>query len=200
MKNKTKKFVKTIIILFIIFSILLLLIFNLNTPNENVNKLCLDNINLLVAVSGAISLNEKKEEIDKKILTQEEQIDLYVEDICEDYGVDPYIVKSIIWHESRYNPNAANGNCVGLMQISTYWNAKRANELGIIDFYDPYSNILIGVDIISDMLNNNNDIKLTLMLYNMDHDTAYSWYSQGKISDYALSVLDRAESLRRGDI
>lgn len=197
MKNKSIKLVKTIIILLLIFSILLLLNFNLKAPNENVNKLCLDNINLLVTVSGVLPLKEK---IEKKVLTQEEQIDLYVEDICEDYGVDPYIVKSIIWHESRYNPNAANGNCVGLMQISTYWNAKRANELGVIDFYDPYSNILIGVDIISDMLNNNNDIKLTLMLYNMDHDTAYSWYSQGKISDYALSVLDRAESLRRGVI
>lgn len=197
MKNKSIKLVKTIIILLLIFSILLLLNFNLKAPNENVNKLCLDNINLLVTVSGVIPLKEK---IEKKVLTQEEQIDLYVEDICEDYGVDPYIVKSIIWHESRYNPNASNGNCVGLMQISTYWNAKRANELGVIDFYDPYSNILIGVDIISDMLNNNNDIKLTLMLYNMDHDTAYSWYSQGKISDYALSVLDRAESLRRGVI
>lgn len=197
MRKMSDKVIKTMSILLIVFSMLLFFVFNFSGTTERGSNLYLNNISFVFSISCLVPLEEQTA---KKELTQEEQIDMYVEEICEDYNVDPYLVKSIIWYESRYNPNVSNGNCVGLMQVSTYWHARRASELGVTDFYDPYSNILVGVDFLSDMLKKNGDPALVLMLYNMDHNTAYSWYEQGKISDYARSVLNRAEALKRGEL
>jgi hypothetical protein len=128
-------------------------------------------------------------------LTQEEIINNYVDDICLNHysNVDPALIKSIIYQESRYNPKSKNGNCLGLMQISTHWHSDRAAKLGVTDFYDPYSNILLGVDYISELSIQYQDPVLVLMLYNMNHDTAHRMYAEGKISIYAQTVLTRAE-------
>ena len=82
------------------------------------------------------------------------------------------------------------------MQISTYWHAERAAKLGITDFYDPYSNILLGVDFLSELTDQYKDPKLVLMLYNMKRSTAFELYKQGKVSKYATSVLNRASQLK----
>ena len=129
------------------------------------------------------------------VLTEEQIIDGYVDSICEMYSMDPALIKSVIWHESRYNPKAQNGNCLGLMQISTRWHTGRAEKLGITDFYDPYSNILLGVDYLSEILQNCQDPALALMVYNMGGAKALSLYNAGHISNYAQSVLQRASTL-----
>lgn len=130
-------------------------------------------------------------------LSPEEVIDGYIVDICEGYDVEPSLVQSIVWHESRYLPDATNGDCVGLMQISTYWHTDRAKRLGVTDFYDPYSNILLGVDYLNELLIQYKDPILVLMLYNMKHDTAKSMYAQGHISEYASSVLARSDKIKQ---
>lgn len=133
----------------------------------------------------------------------EQTINEYVDDICILYdNVEPELVKSIIWHESRYNPKAVNydGSCVGLMQISTFWHKSRAFELGVQDFFDPEGNILLGIDYLSELFNHYKDPVLVLMLYNMEHDTAFKLYNEGKISNYASSVLERAEMLKNGGV
>jgi len=129
--------------------------------------------------------------------TEEEIINGYVYDICTQYNVDQYLIRSIIYQESRYQPNAHNGNCPGLMQISTYWHRARAEQLGVTDFYDPYSNILLGVDFLSELFNDYHDTSLVLMLYNQDWDTAFVMHRAGQISDYAWSVMTRAETLKQ---
>ena len=128
-------------------------------------------------------------------MTQEEIINFNVETICSNYGIDPALVKSIIWHESRYNPEAKNGSCVGLMQVSTRWHAERAERLGVDDFYDIYGNILVGVDYLSDIFRNHKDPALVLMLYNMGNP-AVKLYNSGHISNYAKSVLEKANEMR----
>lgn len=135
--------------------------------------------------------------------TEEEKINEYVKDICKLYKhVEPELVMSIIWHESRYNPKAVsdNGTCVGLMQVSTFWHRTRAYELGVESFFDPESNILLGVDYLNELFEQYKDPVLVLMLYNMEHDTAFELYNQGKISYYAKSVLERAESIKNGGV
>jgi soluble lytic murein transglycosylase-like protein len=130
----------------------------------------------------------------------DEIINSYVKNICSKYdNVKPELVMSIIYHESRYDPRAKTGNCVGLMQVSSYWHADRATRLGASDFYDPYDNILIGVDYLSELFNTYKDPSLVLMLYNMNHEDAFKLYSEGKTSYYARSVLERAEKIKRGE-
>ncbi len=135
--------------------------------------------------------------------TEKEQIDDMINDICTLYdNVEPELVKSIVWHESRYNPNAVNhdGTCVGLMQVSTFWHKSRAFELGVDNFMDPESNILLGVDYLSELFKHYEDPVLVLMLYNMKHNTAFEYYKEGKVSNYARSVLERAEMLKNGGV
>lgn len=126
----------------------------------------------------------------------ESQIDGYIKEICASYGVDPYLVQSIVYHESRYNPKAKNGACVGLMQVSTRWHSGRAEKLGITNFYDPYSNIRLGVDYIAELFTQTSDPAHVLMIYNMGHSKATELYKSGVVSKYAKSVIARADSLR----
>lgn len=134
----------------------------------------------------------------EEILSEEKTIDEFVDDIVLKYpNVSSSLVKSVIWHESRYNPEAVNYNetCFGLMQISSYWHKDRMERLGVKDLFDPYGNILVGVDYLSELIDKYEDPAFALMLYNMRHDTAFKLYKQGKISDYAKSVIERATQL-----
>lgn len=139
--------------------------------------------------------NSQKLLIRHEPLTWEETVNGYVEDICEFYpNILPEVVEAIIWKESRYCPNVSNGRCVGLMQVSTRWHAQRAADLGVTDFYDPYSNILVGVDYLNDVMEDCGDISLALMLYNGD-SRAYSLYNNGCTSSYAREIISRAREL-----
>lgn len=145
------------------------------------------------------------EETSKEVT--EEIINQYIINICNIYNqneivIEPELVMSIVWHESRYNPKAVNndGSCVGLMQVSKFWHKSRAYELGVEDFFDPEGNILLGVDYIVELKKQYKDIKLVLMLYNMMHDDAFELYEQGEISYYAKSVLERAELIKNGGV
>jgi hypothetical protein len=131
-------------------------------------------------------------------LDPHEQINNYVDTISSAYDVDPYLIMSVIQQESEYLPKAQNGNCVGLMQVSQYWHSKRAQKLGVTNFYDPHDNILLGVDYIAELLNTYKDPSLVLMLYNMDHQMAFKLYSQGRTTDYAKKIIARAETYRKG--
>lgn len=135
--------------------------------------------------------------------TDEEYLDQFIIDSCAAYGnVDPYLVHSIIYFESRGDKDAVNydGSCVGLMQLSTKWNAERAYRLGISDFMDPFSNVLIGIDLLSELTAKYpDDPYLVLMLYNMKWKTAHFLYSEGTITDYALNVTNRKEELHARD-
>ena len=132
-------------------------------------------------------------------LTEAELIASYIVEVSSIYKVDPYLIDSIVYHESRHIPSAKNGNCLGLMQVCTTWHTDRAERLGVKDFYDPYGNLLLGVDYISELLNaTDGDVELTLMLYNMNHKQAYSMRAKGEVSWYASSVLKRVEDLKQG--
>jgi soluble lytic murein transglycosylase-like protein len=141
---------------------------------------------------------QKKKVASRGSKNDRDTINSYVHDICYKYKVDEYVIMSMIYHESTYRPNVRNGNHLGLMQISTRWHKDRASRLGVYDFYDPYSNVLLGVDYVSELSNTYKDIKLVLMLYNMGHDQAIDLYSKGIISYYAKSVLKKAEEYRIG--
>jgi len=140
------------------------------------------------------------EEIQVVELTERELIDSYIKEISGKYEVDEYLIHSIIWHESRYKPSAQNksGTCLGLMQVCPKWHSKRAERLGVIDYMDPYSSILLGVDYIAELLVKYKNTGLVLMLYNMSHKKAFELYRNGDLSWYARSVLKRANELRQG--
>lgn len=133
----------------------------------------------------------------EKILTREELINSYVNEICLMYPlIDSKLVKSVIFYESTYNPDCKTGSCLGLMQISTKWHKERMARLGVTNLYDPYGNILVGVDYLSELQTKNKNISLTLMMYNMSHSKARELSRKGIQSKYAKSVLKRAGEIK----
>jgi phosphoribosyl-AMP cyclohydrolase len=127
-------------------------------------------------------------------------INSYVRDIAPKYNMEPELIMSIIESESTYNPRCKTGNCLGLMQVSSYWHKDRMLKLGVSDLYDPYGNILVAVDYLSELCSMYKDMRLVLMMYNMEHDTAMRLYKTGQISYYARSVLERAEKYKKGEL
>jgi soluble lytic murein transglycosylase-like protein len=154
----------------------------------------------LIVINSTKNCEPQIIEIYREPLTERELIDSYIKEISSMYSIDRYLVHSIIFHESTYNPNAkSTSNCLGLMQICPKWHMDRADRLNINNFYDPYSNILLGVDYISDLMNEaDGDIAFMLMLYNMPHSEARKLYERGELTWYAESVIKRYEELKLG--
>lgn len=127
------------------------------------------------------------------VKTDKDRIDEYVSYICGCYpNVTNSLIQSVIMSESSYNPLASNGNHVGLMQVSTYYHKDRAERLGVSDLRDPYGNILVGTDYLSELIESvNGDIAWALMIYNMGYKSAYNLHSKGIISSYASNILSR---------
>lgn len=133
-------------------------------------------------------------------MTQEEQIQYYILQICKDYpNVNPYLIMGQVWAESRFDPTvvSVSGEHVGLMQVSTKWHRARADRLGVDDMFDIYGNLLVGIDYMSELLSQTNDVPLSLMIYNMGYVEPYRLRDQGIVSSYARNVMEKANEFER---
>lgn len=126
----------------------------------------------------------------------------YVNDICANYEfVDdlPHLIMAMMEVESNFDPSViSSAGCIGLMQVSPYWQTERAESLDVYDLWDPYGNILVAVDLLQDLYYNyaNEDIVLAVMMYNMDFSKARSMYLNGQWSPYATKVFSIFDSLK----
>ncbi len=123
----------------------------------------------------------------------------YMETVCEKRQICPELVKAVIEQESGWDPEAVNGDCIGLMQISQISQWPRMQKLGVVDLMDPYENILTGVDLLEELFEQYEDPAAVLMYYNAGYSDRFGLnaYQQGRVSDYAKRVLQRAEELER---
>lgn len=139
-------------------------------------------------------------EPEEEPMTERELIRSYIYKICTSYpNVDPAIIEAQVWEESRYISDVVGGGgaWIGLLQIAPRWHRDRMARLGVDDLFDPYSNILVGIDYMSELIDTCGDISLALMLYN-GSSNAYSKWKGGQLSVYARSVIDNADILRNG--
>lgn len=151
-------------------------------------------------LENKIELLNNDEKVEEENNTNEDKIandepfiddDLYqyIIDVCDDYDISPELICSVIWHESRWK-NVNNGDCIGLMQISSKWHEDRMNKLGVTDLSEPKQNILVGIDFLAELFEDYEDPYLVLMLYNMKRSTAFKNYNEGRFSKYAISVME----------
>ena len=98
--------------------------------------------------------------------------------VCKQYpSVSPAMVMAIIEHESNFDRYAVNynGTCFGLMQIYVYYNQGRMNKLGVTDIYDAYGNILVGVDLLSELYHTYGNWSEALYHYSGGMSSFYPW-------------------------
>lgn len=127
----------------------------------------------------------------------DKELQLYIYNLCKDYGVDPAIVISIIEIESGYNAAAIgdDGDSIGLMQIQPKWWSERMTELGATDLLNPYHNVTIGIDILADKLSEGQGVEWALMAYNGGAQYANEMTASGQVSDYAITIMAEAYKL-----
>lgn len=132
-----------------------------------------------------------------KPLTPQEEIELHIQNVVSMYpNLSTNLINAIVWRESRHDPNAKNynGTCVGLMQLSTKWHSKRAQNLGVEDLYDPYGNILTGCDLLSELLESYS-LEMALMTYHGGYSYAEKYQEAGTIDQYTKDILSYADQL-----
>lgn len=125
---------------------------NANDILENASSVT---ISMFESIDEKITIVEHHYEEATRPKTPVEVYCEYVDDIVGNMypNLDASYIKAIIYHESRFQPNEINKrtNVIGLMQIMPKWHMDRARKLGVEDLTDPYGNILVGCDLLSEI-------------------------------------------------
>lgn len=99
---------------------------------------------LLLALGVLSSLRANADE------SMEKRFDAVIHSTALKHGLDPLLLKALIWHESRFNPLATGkAGEIGLMQLRMIvvkdWAKNTGAPLPVEDdVYDPYLNLEIG--------------------------------------------------------
>lgn len=111
------------------------------------------------------------------------------------YGVDPALVKAIVWRESRFNPRArGNAQEIGLMQIREDAAREWADSEHIRDFdhehcVDPYTNTLAGTWYLNKLLHRYNrtddPVPFALADYNAGRGNVLKWNTNSAATNSA---------------
>ncbi len=120
------------------------------------------------------------------------EVQRYIFNVSDYYGIEPALIIAIIEKESSYDETAIGdgGESYGLMQIQPRWHTARMDRLGVEDLLNPYQNITVGVDILAGHIATYGDIGAALTAYNRG---SYN----GTVSEYAKSVLERKERIEQ---
>lgn len=131
----------------------------------------------------------------------DEDFQFFIINEAQTHGIDPTVIISMIFHESTYNADAVgdNGNSFGLMQVNPRWHSERMSALSCTDLFDPYQNVTIGIDYLSELKDSyDGNIEMALTAYNMGPTGADKHYfSKGNYSSqYSRYVLATAAHIR----
>lgn len=128
----------------------------------------------------------------------EEELQLHIIDLCNDYNVEPELVLAVIGQESNYNSEAIgdDGKSFGLMQVQKKFHETRMTKVGVADLLNPYDNVTVGIDILAECLNEGKGLEWALHCYNGWVEYADYMEATGQVSDYTESVLMLYEELK----
>lgn len=118
---------------------------------------------------------------------------------CAEYNIAPALVLAVMEKESGFDASKIgdDGASVGLMQINGQHHKERMERLGIVNLMDPYQNAAVGIDYLAEALRKNPEgVYYALMYYNGGPSYAENKMQQGKYSEYAMEVSQRAAELQ----
>ena len=90
---------------------------------------------------------------------------IYINALCDEYGVDYEMVKAVIQTESSWNHKAVStSGAIGLMQVlpSTAWDEFKTPKE---DLFDQYVNVTVGIKYLAHLNNHFDDMDATLTAY-----------------------------------
>ena len=127
----------------------------------------------------------------------------YIADLCEETNIDPAVIIAMIGRESGYRADAKGdkGKSLGLMQIQPRWHSERMEALNCDDLLDPYDNVTVGIDFLSELIEKyDGNVNMALMAYNAGATGAKrNWFSKGIYENkYSKAVMTLAEELKAG--
>lgn len=126
-------------------------------------------------------------------------------DASKKHGVDPMLVKAIVWRESRFSPNKRGSSGErGLMQVGEaaardWAKAEKIETFVPTDLFDPYNNLQAGTWYIRQALDHwktqDDPIPFALAEYNAGRTRVERWVAQTKAGEKTsaaefLSVMD----------
>jgi len=90
--------------------------------------------------------------------------DRYIDQVANEYGLSPALIKAVALVESGFNPHAvSNAGAQGLMQLMP----ATARAYGVADAFDPLANLRAGTHHLSNLLDEfDGDLTLALAAYN----------------------------------
>lgn len=119
------------------------------------------------------------------------------EELGAQYDICPELIQAICFKESSFQPDAENGGCVGMMQISPEWHKERMDRLGVLDLKDTKGNMTVGVDYLAELIGRYEDVGVVLMMYNGDSSAVDVFAGSEDVSAYADEILALSEELER---
>ncbi len=119
------------------------------------------------------------------------ELQLHIKDLCNAYGVDMPLVLAVIGQESNYIASIVGdgGNSIGLMQIQPQYHQARMDKLGVMDLSDPYQNVEVGIDLLSELMGENKGTEWAVTAYNAGTEIADYNNAIGTRTEYAESVM-----------
>ena len=150
-------------------------------------------------VVAMLSAQIMSQDFEKEVLVENTNLSESTIDYCYQYGDEydfrPELLIAIIEAESSGNPNAKNGDCLGIMQVSEKWHKDRMERLGVTDLYDEGGNILVATDYLYELFMKYGDVGMMLLVYNGDSSAKDYWNGNGELSAYANKLINRTEEL-----
>ena len=166
----------------------------------------------VIAVAGWLTLGELKAQaketdaIDVEAVVYEAPISIdlfnHIQGLCADYDIPVEIILAMIEVKSSYKPDAVSKvGAVGLMQVIPEYHEDRMNRLNCTDLFDPYQNVTVGMDFLSELIDEyDGNFHKALTAYNYGQKGAKDkFFGQGTYqTEYSLKVLETAEKIKEG--
>lgn len=122
-------------------------------------------------------------------VTVPEEVALISEELGAEYNLCPETLQAVAWVESRFDPEAENDGCIGIMQVSEKWHQERMESLGVSDLTDIRGNMTVAADYLAELAADEEDLEEALMRYHGE-SRILQRLDAGEMSDYVDKVLE----------
>jgi soluble lytic murein transglycosylase len=123
------------------------------------------------------------------------RFDPLIEKTAQQYGLDPMLVKAVVWRESKFQPDmVGNDGERGLMQVTEgaaadWISAKKIDGFRPTDLFDPETNLEVGVWYLSRALDRwkekEDPLPFALAEYNAGRSRVHQWIGNSNMGNKA---------------